>query len=88
MILTLQQFKYAVVIADKGNISKAAQELFIAQPSLTNSMKELENELGFTVFERTNKGVIVSLEGRDFLGYARLRFDPGPAECFLSQSRS
>lgn len=69
--MTLQQLKYVVTIADKGNISKAAQELFISQPSLTNAIKELENELGFTVFERTNKGVIVSSEGSDFLGYAR-----------------
>ena len=69
--MTLQQLKYVVTIADKGNISKAAQELFISQPSLTNSIKDLENELGFTVFERTNKGVIVSSEGSDFLGYAR-----------------
>jgi len=69
--VTLQQLRYMVTIAEKGNISKAAQELFVSQPSLTNSIKELENELGFTVFERTNKGVIVSANGSDFLGYAR-----------------
>lgn len=69
--MTLQQLKYVVTIADKGNISKAAQELFISQPSLTNAVKELENEVGFTIFERTNKGVIVSSKGSDFLGYAR-----------------
>ena len=69
--MTLQQLKYVVTIADKGNISKAAQELFISQPSLTNAVKELEKEVSFTIFERTNKGVIVSSEGSDFLGYAR-----------------
>ena len=69
--MTLQQLKYVVTIADKGNISKAAQEHFISQPSLTNAVKELENEVGFTIFERTNKGVIVSSKGSDFLGYAR-----------------
>lgn len=69
--MTLQQLKYMVTIAEKGNISKAAQELFISQPSLTNAVKELENELQFTVFERTNKGVIVSARGSEFLGYAR-----------------
>ncbi|MBQ8790425.1 MAG: LysR family transcriptional regulator [Ruminiclostridium sp.] len=69
--MTLQQLKYMVTIAEKGNISRAAQELFISQPSLTNSIKELENELQFTVFERTNKGVIVSARGSEFLGYAR-----------------
>ena len=45
--MTLQQFKYAVAIADKGNINKAAQELFISQPSLTNAVRELENEMHF-----------------------------------------
>ena len=69
--MTLQQLKYMVTIAEKGNISRAAQELFISQPSLTNSIKELENEIQFTIFERTNKGVIVSARGSEFLGYAR-----------------
>ena len=69
--MTLQQLKYVVTIAEKGNISKAAQELFVSQPSLTNSVKELENELSFAIFERTNKGVIVSAKGSEFLGYAR-----------------
>ncbi len=69
--MTLQQLRYMVTIAEKGNISRAAQELFVSQPSLTNSIKEVENELGFTLFERTNKGVIVSANGSEFLGYAR-----------------
>ncbi len=69
--MTLQQLKYIVTIAEKGTISKAASELFISQPSLTNAVKELENELQFAVFERTNKGVCVSSQGSEFLGYAR-----------------
>lgn len=69
--MTLQQLRYMVTIAEKGNISKAAEELFVSQPSLTNSVKELENELQFAIFERTNKGVIVSPKGSEFLGYAR-----------------
>ncbi len=69
--MTLQQLRYVVTIAEKGNISKAAEELFVSQPSLTNAVKDLENELQFAVFERTNKGVIVSPKGSDFLGYAR-----------------
>ena len=48
--MTLQQLKYVVTIAEKGNISKAAQELFVSQPSLTNSVKELENELSCEEF--------------------------------------
>ncbi len=69
--MTLQQLKYAVTAADKGTMSEAANSLFIAQPSLTNSIKELEKELGITIFHRTNKGIIISNEGNEFLGYAR-----------------
>ena len=69
--MTLQLLKYAVTAADKGTMSEAANSLFIAQPSLTNSIKELEKELGITIFHRTNKGIIISNEGNEFLGYAR-----------------
>ena len=69
--MTLQQLKYVVTIAEKGTISEAAQALFISQPSLTNAVKELEKELQITIFHRTNKGIIVSNEGDEFLGYAR-----------------
>ena len=53
--MTLQQLKYAVTAADKGTMSEAAQSLFIAQPSLTNAIKELETEFDITIFHRTNK---------------------------------
>lgn len=69
--MTLQQLKYIVTVASKGTVSEAAKELYIAQPSLTSAIKELESELGITIFNRTNKGVILSVEGEEFLGYAR-----------------
>lgn len=69
--MTLHQLKYVVTTADAGTISEAAKQLYIAQPSLTASIKELEHELGITIFHRTNKGVIVSADGEEFLGYAR-----------------
>lgn len=69
--MTLQQLKYVIVTAEKGTVSEAAQELFISQPSLTNAIKELEKEMNISIFNRTNKGVIVSKEGEVFLGYAR-----------------
>ena len=69
--MTLQQLKYVVTTADTGTVSEAAKRLYIAQPSLTASIKELEHELGITIFHRTNKGVIVSADGEEFLGYAR-----------------
>ena len=69
--MTLQQLKYIVTIAEKGTISEAAKALFISRSSLTNALKELENELQITIFHRTNKGIIISNEGDEFLGYAR-----------------
>lgn len=60
-----------VTVADKGTISEAAKELFISQPSLTNAIKELENEMQITIFQRTNKGIVVSNIGDEFLAYAR-----------------
>lgn len=66
--MTLQQLKYAVVTAEKGTVSEAAAALYIAQPSLTKAIKELEKEMGITIFHRTNKGVSVSKECEVFLG--------------------
>ncbi len=69
--MTLQQLKYAVEIARCGSITKATRQLFISQPSLSNAIMELENEIGINIFNRTNKGVTVSIEGVEFLGYAK-----------------
>ena len=69
--MTLLQLKYIVTVAAAGTISEAAKQLYIAQPSLTSAIKELENELGITIFKRTNKGILLSAEGEEFLGYAR-----------------
>ena len=69
--MTLQQLKYVVMVAEKGTITEAAKKLFISQPSLTNAIRELENEMNITIFDRTNKGISVSKDGEVFLGYAR-----------------
>lgn len=69
--MTLQQLKYAVAVAECGNVTAASQKMFISQPSLTNAVHELEKEIGITIFSRTNKGVVVTNEGDEFLGYAR-----------------
>lgn len=69
--MTLLQLKYVVTVAAAGTISEAAKRLYMAQPSLTAAIKELENELGITIFRRTNKGILISAEGEEFLGYAR-----------------
>lgn len=69
--MTLQQLKYIVTVAETGNITEAAKRLFISQPSLTNAVRELEKEMHITIFNRTNKGVLVSHDGEVFLSYAR-----------------
>ena len=53
--MTLQQLKYVTTIANIGSISEAAKRLFVSQPSLTKAIKELEKEMGITIFDRTNK---------------------------------
>lgn len=69
--LTLQQLKYALEVASKGSMNEAARSLFISQPRLSNAIKELEKEIKITIFIRTNRGVTVTNEGAEFLGYAR-----------------
>lgn len=69
--MTLQQLKYAITVAQTGTITEAAEKLYISQPSLTNAIHELEKKMNIEIFTRTNKGIIVSKDGEDFLGYAR-----------------
>jgi DNA-binding transcriptional LysR family regulator len=69
--LTLQQLKYVIEVASRGSINEAAKRLFISQPSLSNAIKDLEEEMQITIFERTNKGISLSKEGAEFLSYAR-----------------
>ena len=69
--MTLQQLRYVIEVARSRSISKAAQNLFISQPSLSNALKEVEKEMGITIFSRTNKGIVITPEGSEFLGYAR-----------------
>lgn len=73
--MKLQQLRYVVKVAECGSITEASCRLFVSQPSVTASIRDLENEMGVHIFERTNKGVIVSEEGETFLGYARQVLD-------------
>ncbi len=69
--MTLKQLQYMVTVAEEGNITSAARKLYIAQPSLTSAIHELENELNISIFQRSNKGIKLTAEGEEFLGYAR-----------------
>lgn len=69
--MTLQQLRYVVEVATSGSITAAATKLFIAQPSLSKAVSELEAEMGITIFERSSRGVVPTEDGTRFLSYAR-----------------
>lgn len=67
--MNVQQLKYVAVIANSGSFREAAKKLYVTQPSLSHAIKELESELGLTLFNRTNKGITLTEAGVEFLGY-------------------
>lgn len=69
--MTLQQLHYAIIISEIGSLNKAAEILYVAQPSLTGAMQELEKELGVTIFHRSGRGVTLTNDGVEFITYAR-----------------
>ena len=68
--MTLQQLKYVLSIAETGSMNKAAELLYVSQPSLTASVQELEKETGIQIFNRSGRGVTVTNDGAEFLQYA------------------
>lgn len=69
--MTLQQLNYVIKVAEVGSLNRAAEALYLSQPSLTEAIKELERELGFAVFNRSSRGVTLTGAGEEFLIYAR-----------------
>lgn len=69
--MTLQQLRYIIAIAEYGSINAAAQNLYASQSNLSTAVKELEHELGITIFTRSNRGVTLTNDGTELLGYAR-----------------
>ena len=69
--MNILHMKYAVEVAKAGSLNKAAQTLLIAQPNLSRSIKELESNLGITIFDRSAKGMMLTPEGQEFVGYAQ-----------------
>lgn len=70
--MNLHQMKYIIEVEKQGSISKASQALFISQPSLSNSIKELEKEIGSTIFLRTKQGISITAKGQQVLKYAKI----------------
>ena len=70
-VMNILHMKYAVEVARLGSLNKAADALFIAQPNISRSIKELELHLGITIFDRSAKGMVLTPEGEEFIGYAQ-----------------
>ena len=69
--MTIQQLKYAIAISEAGSLNKASEVLYVAQPSLSGALQELERELGITIFNRGGRGVSLTNDGMEFIPYAR-----------------
>ena len=69
--MNINQLRYALTIAQSSSMREAATKLYISQPALSGSIQELENELGILIFERSNKGIVLTDAGREFLTYAK-----------------
>ena len=69
--MTIQQLNYVITISERGSLNKAAEVLYVTQPSLTSAVRELEKELGITLFNRGGKGVTLTNDGAEFIQYAR-----------------
>lgn len=73
--LTLLKMRYLISIAECGSITKAAKTLFVSQPSLTKTIREIEEELGFPIFKRTRAGILLTRAGEEFLVYVQQVLD-------------
>ena len=69
--MNILHMKYAVEVAKLGSLNKAAETLMIAQPNISRSIKELEADLGITIFQRSAKGMVLTPDGEEFMDYAR-----------------
>ena len=69
--MTLQQLLYVLTVSDEKSMNKAAEKLFVSQPTLTSAIQSLEKELDIQIFNRTSHGVTVTQQGQEFLTYAR-----------------
>lgn len=69
--MNITQLKYVLEIAGSASMREASTKLYVSQPALSASIRELEDELGILIFERTNKGISLTDAGREFLTYAK-----------------
>lgn len=88
--MTLQQLTYLVTVAECGNITEAAEKLYISQPSLSAAIQKLEKEMNITAFVRSSKGVVVTRDGERLLSFARMLLEQAEnmKEQFVDEKKS
>ncbi len=69
--MTITQLKYVVAISASSSMREASSKLFVSQPALSATVRDLEEEVGVRIFERTNKGITLTDAGTEFLGFAK-----------------
>lgn len=69
--MTISQLRYVITVATSASMNEAAKKLFISQPSLSTTIRELETEIGVDIFVRSNRGIGLTPAGEEFVGYAR-----------------
>ena len=69
--MTLQQLQQVITIAESRSMNEASRKLFVSQPNLSAVVRELEEEAGITIFIRSNRGIVLTPEGEEFIGYAK-----------------
>jgi DNA-binding transcriptional LysR family regulator len=74
-LVEFRQLKYILAVAETANFTRAAERLSLAQPSLSNQIKDLEHEIGFSIFVHNRDGVLITPAGRTLIAYAQEPFD-------------
>ena len=69
--MNINQIKYVLAVAQSSSMREAASKLYVSQPALSASIRELEDELGILIFERSNKGITLTEAGHEFISYAK-----------------
>ena len=73
--MRIKQLKYLEAVIETGSINEAAKRLYLTQPSLSSAIKDLEKEMGITIFQRSNSGARLTADGREFMNYAKQILD-------------
>lgn len=86
--MNITQIKYVLEVASSSSIREASTRLFVSQPAISTSIRELEEELGILIFERNNKGITLTDQGREFVTYAKRSRDSLPSSRITTSQKT